>query len=214
MYGVTGLWQNAKAWFNDYGKNNNGSVSGISGMWAYLTAYFNEAYASINGVWKKLTGRASGGVFAGGRWRDIASYASGGAPGMGQLFLARESGPELVGTLGGHTAVMNNDQIVASVSAGVARAMSGLRFYARERATPRLTVLGSGSALSAAGESAGQRSRDREEDSQTAELLRQILHFLKTEDRDIYLDGQSVKDRMVRLINQHTQATGVCEIMV
>lgn len=41
---------------------------------------------------------------------------------MGQLFIAREAGPELVGTLGGHTAVMNNDQIVASVSNGVAMA--------------------------------------------------------------------------------------------
>lgn len=30
---------------------------------------------------------------------------------------------ELVGTLGGHTAVMNNDQIVSSVSVGVAQAV-------------------------------------------------------------------------------------------
>ena len=43
-----------------------------------------------------------------------------------QLFIARERGPELVGTLGGHTAVMNNDQIVASVSDGVARAVSSV----------------------------------------------------------------------------------------
>lgn len=139
VYGVTGLWQYAKAWFNNYGKNSNGSVSGISGMWAYLTAYFNEAYASINGVWKKLTGRASGGVFAGGRWRDIASYAAGGRPNMGQLFVAREAGPELVGTLGGHTAVMNNDQIVASVAAGVARAIAGIKFYAKQPSPPVIT---------------------------------------------------------------------------
>ena len=39
------------------------------------------------------------------------------------MFIAREAGPELVGTLGGHTAVMNNDQIVASVSAGVYQAV-------------------------------------------------------------------------------------------
>ena len=30
---------------------------------------------------------------------------------MGQLFLAREAGPELVGTMGGRTAVANNEQI-------------------------------------------------------------------------------------------------------
>jgi hypothetical protein len=37
----------------------------------------------------------------------------------GQLFLAREAGPELVGTINGRTAVANNDQIVAAVSQGV-----------------------------------------------------------------------------------------------
>ena len=41
----------------------------------------------------------------------ISGYASGGYPDMGQLFLARESGPELVGTMGGRTAVANNQQI-------------------------------------------------------------------------------------------------------
>ena len=44
----------------------------------------------------------------------------------GQMFIAREAGPELVGTIGGSTAVMNNDQIVSSVSDGVARAVSAV----------------------------------------------------------------------------------------
>ena len=39
------------------------------------------------------------------------------------MFIAREAGPELVGTLGRHTAVMNNNQIVSSVAAGVYRAV-------------------------------------------------------------------------------------------
>lgn len=50
------------------------------------------------------------------------SYAEGGWPDIGQFFFARESGPELVGTIGGKTAVMNNDQIVESVARGVANA--------------------------------------------------------------------------------------------
>ena len=48
-----------------------------------------------------------------------SSYATGGYPSMGQMFIAREAGPELVGTIGGRTAVANNDQIVQSVAAGV-----------------------------------------------------------------------------------------------
>lgn len=46
-------------------------------------------------------------------------YAAGGYPTMGQMFIAREAGPELVGTIGSNSAVVNNDQIVESVSAGV-----------------------------------------------------------------------------------------------
>ena len=50
-------------------------------------------------------------------------YAKGGFPDMGQLFIAREAGAELVGNIGGRTAVMNNDQIVESVSTGVYQAV-------------------------------------------------------------------------------------------
>ena len=67
-------------------------------------------------------GFATGGVFTGSSWQAITQYASGGQPSQGQMFIAREAGPELVGTLGGKTAVMNNDQIVASVSNGVYQA--------------------------------------------------------------------------------------------
>mgnify|MGYP002795743003 CR=1 FL=1 len=49
--------------------------------------------------------------------------ADGGFPSMGQMFIAREAGPELVGTIGSRSAVVNNDQIVESVSAGVYRAV-------------------------------------------------------------------------------------------
>lgn len=67
--------------------------------------------------------KAKGGIFENGSWHNITKYASGGMPNMGQLFVAREKGPELVSTLKGHTAVMNNDQIVASVSQGVSDAV-------------------------------------------------------------------------------------------
>lgn len=39
------------------------------------------------------------------------------------MFVAREAGPELVGKIGSHTAVMNNDQIVGSVANGVYNAV-------------------------------------------------------------------------------------------
>lgn len=48
------------------------------------------------------------------------AYADGGFVTAGELFLAREAGPELVGTMGGHTAVANNEQIVTGITRGVA----------------------------------------------------------------------------------------------
>lgn len=51
------------------------------------------------------------------------AYASGGLVDTGELFIAREAGPELVGTIGGRTAVANNDQIVQGITEGVYEAV-------------------------------------------------------------------------------------------
>ena len=86
----------------------------------------NLTYAFKHGpiaTLKKMMGKANGGIFNGSSWLPITAYAGGGLPDEGQMFVAREAGPEMVGTIGGHTAVMNNDQIVASVSAGVYQAV-------------------------------------------------------------------------------------------
>lgn len=53
----------------------------------------------------------------------IPHLADGGVVDAGQLFVAREAGPELVANAGRKTAVMNNDQIVESVSRGVYQAV-------------------------------------------------------------------------------------------
>lgn len=55
---------------------------------------------------------------------DIKWYAGGGFPKVGEIFGMSEAGPELMGTIGNRTAIMNNDQIVQSVSQGVASAVS------------------------------------------------------------------------------------------
>ena len=51
----------------------------------------------------------------------LKAYASGGFPASGQLFVAREAGPELVGTMGGRSTVVTNQQIVEGVANGVYR---------------------------------------------------------------------------------------------
>ena len=46
---------------------------------------------------------------------NIRGFASGGFPTEGELFMAREAGPELVGQINGRTAVANNDQITNGI---------------------------------------------------------------------------------------------------
>ena len=57
----------------------------------------------------------------------FSAYAEGGFPETGQLFVAREAGPELVGNIGNRAAVANNDQIVEGIAQaayqGVSQAM-------------------------------------------------------------------------------------------
>lgn len=99
----------------------------LGGFTALITSFVNRIKNAVLDFTARLTGKstkkADGGVFSGGSWKPVKKYAVGGLPNMGQMFVAREAGPELVGTLGGHTAVMNNDQIVSSVSYGVAQAV-------------------------------------------------------------------------------------------
>lgn len=58
--------------------------------------------------------------------RTVEKYASGGIVPQGQLFIAREAGAEMVGQIGGHTAVANNQDIVNAVSQGVASAVASV----------------------------------------------------------------------------------------
>lgn len=57
---------------------------------------------------------------------NLNAYATGGFPNYGEMFIAREQGPELVGRIGNRTAVANNDQIVEGVAAGVTSANNGV----------------------------------------------------------------------------------------
>nr|DAR43341.1 MAG TPA: minor tail protein [Caudoviricetes sp.] len=50
-------------------------------------------------------------------------YAKGGFPEAGEMFVARERGPEMVGRIGNKNAVANNNQIVDAIRAGVFEAM-------------------------------------------------------------------------------------------
>lgn len=96
-------------------------ASGIASGISKNSGIVEEAINNLgSGTSVRVAGSFSG--RSGGRNTTVSAYANGGFPTVGQLFLAREAGAELVGTIGGRTAVANNDQIVS----GIAEANNGV----------------------------------------------------------------------------------------
>lgn len=55
---------------------------------------------------------------------QIPQFEDGGFPNKGQMFIANEAGPELIGNIGRKSAVANNDQIIEGIRQGVAQGVS------------------------------------------------------------------------------------------
>lgn len=129
---ITGMFGNVGKWFED---NITSPISTkITGAWDKVKNFWsNTITPSIQNAAATVSNLFSGGV--GGNLfsnifkkngNKVRAYASGGFVSSGDLFMAREAGPEFVGSIGGRTAVANNDQIVEAVSDGVYRAMAPL----------------------------------------------------------------------------------------
>ena len=121
--------------FEDIGKDTcQGLWDGFSSIWNGFTTWLSTAWSNIKSWWNGLsldapkieTPTSTYTVQSDGRVGSGRGFATGGFPSTGQMFIAREAGPEMVGTIGNQTAVANNDQIVAAVSAGVANAVSSV----------------------------------------------------------------------------------------
>lgn len=100
------------------------NMSGVTGP---LNSAKNSVHSDVNSIlsdFNRLNGLSFDYTYrsrgAGGMFESILPFADGGFVGTGDMFIARESGPELVGRIGNRTAVANNDQIVAGVASGVA----------------------------------------------------------------------------------------------
>ena len=70
----------------------------------------------------------------------IPKFEEGGFPTSGQLFIARESGAEMVGSIGHQTAVANNDQIVEAIALGVYQAFTAAKDGENNEINAHITV--------------------------------------------------------------------------
>lgn len=129
--------------FAEIGENLvQGLINGISNIWSSLVQKFDDIKNLVNFDWslpKLKTPHMYWTTMPAPNWAanilkalslptnvpklNVEWYAQGGFPTNGQLFIANEAGPELVGNIGSRTAVANQNQIVAAVSKGVYDAM-------------------------------------------------------------------------------------------
>lgn len=134
---VSEFTSNVAAFFEDLWSKISGPiqsvVDGISGIFGWArdaVTQLNELFKfdgfSLSGTWGNIkSGVSNAASWVGNTAGKIFGHASGGFPDAGQLFIARESGPELVGSFGGSAnAVANNDQIIAGIRQGVYEAVS------------------------------------------------------------------------------------------
>ena len=97
---------------------------GLSNLTATVTVVAKVAAGISNFIRTSIVGRANGGIYAGGSWRDIPAYANGTTNARGSLFVAGEAGPEIVGHVGGRTEVLNKSQLASAMYSAVQAAMA------------------------------------------------------------------------------------------
>lgn len=101
--------------------------SALNGVISALNSALSWMFGGINGILSSLRNFSIAGYspFAGLRGISVPKIpmlANGGYVDQGQLFIAREAGAEMVGSIGRRTAVANNDQIVDGITYGVREA--------------------------------------------------------------------------------------------
>lgn len=101
------------------------AIAALIGWIRDLIGWIKSALQGL-GILQQENAKAQGTTTSGnyGGSHSSGNFAQGGFPDEGQMFVARENGPEMVGTIGGRTAVANNDQIVEGIRQGVFEAVS------------------------------------------------------------------------------------------
>ena len=131
-------------WWTNLGKTCiNGLISGfeggINGVIGAFETMINWIVDGLNSISFDIPDWLGGGSFGINLPRasfgrvSIPRLAEGGFPETGQMFIAREAGAEMVGSIGRRTAVANNDQIVSGIASGVAEANEEQNALLREQ---------------------------------------------------------------------------------
>lgn len=171
---IKGVWETVATWFDEHVIQP--IVGFFEGLWEGLKGIINGILAGVETVVNGFVAAINwvidglnkisfdvpdwvpgiGGKTFGFNIKHVAEVSlprleKGGLVNAGQLFIANEAGPELVGQYGNKSAVMNNEQIVRSVSDGVYAANAEQTALIREQNNLLREMVG----LLASGENGG-----------------------------------------------------------
>lgn len=135
IFGVN-LVNTVKDWFNNHVKPwftldrwkqlgldaVNGILRGLSSLGTKVQNIFRNAFQLPSFSFGTGGSRSSASASS----LNVTARAGGGFPTTGEMFIAREAGPEMVGRIGRKSAVANNSQIVAGIASGVSEANDAL----------------------------------------------------------------------------------------
>ena len=213
--GLKDVWEEITSW--------------LSGIVQYVTEIWDSVCNTVKNIFKKSkeaddddddekgsSKKRKKSSTATGPAREIRAHASGGFPKSGNLFIANENGPEMVGTWGGRAAVANNQQITQGITQAVQRGMSSCRAplvntvaqVARNAAPPLASV---GSApysqeeriLDIASRASALASKEPDMNAQylstMIDLLKQIIHLIESMDLTVNIDIREIRKKLTEL---------------
>ena len=127
--GLSNNWSSLSSLLSNIPNKVSSAIPNLYNVGKNVIQNFANGFASVHIPMPHIGWDWSGGNIKIGNWSfslprfNLNWYANGGFPDMGEMFVARESGPELVGKMGNRSAVANNNQIIAGIRAGVFEAV-------------------------------------------------------------------------------------------
>lgn len=127
--GFTDRWDSFTDILSELPNKIQDAVPNLFDVGAGIIQNFANGFSSIHIPMPHIGWDWSGGKINIGNWSfslprfNLSWYAKGGFPEAGQLFVANEAGPEMVGKMGNRNAVANNNQIVEGIKNGVFEAV-------------------------------------------------------------------------------------------
>ena len=130
----TKLVESGRSMMNSLANGINGNkravTSALDSLSKEMTSKFNSMSSSCQSIMKNMVKNIASSVnglnvsvkttSTGATMKaSVSGFANGGFPVAGEMFIAREAGPEMVGRIGSKTSVANNEQIVSGIASGV-----------------------------------------------------------------------------------------------